>query len=94
MTKFKPEEEVRAVVEGQFLSRRLYAEKLGFAVTSDTRLIATGGASSNTAILQILADVFGASVFVQEVANSASLGNAFRAKHGTNACSLIGASVL
>ena len=48
-----------------------------------TRILATGGASKNAAILQVLADVFNAPVYVQELANSACLGAAFRAKHVT-----------
>ena len=53
VSSFKPEEEVRAVIESQFMSRRLYAEKLGFVINKETRMLATGGASSNTAILQV-----------------------------------------
>ncbi|KAG8240102.1 hypothetical protein J437_LFUL019686, partial [Ladona fulva] len=49
---------------------------------SQTRVLATGGASSNKAILQVLADVFNAPVYVQESANSAVLGAAYQAKQG------------
>ena len=54
--------QVRAVVEGQFLSMRLHAESIG--ISQPRRLIATGGASANPALCQVLADVFGAPVFV------------------------------
>ena len=48
-----------------------------------TRIFATGGASSNPAILRVIADVFDAPVFVlKDTANSACLGCAYRAKHG------------
>ena len=48
-----------------------------------TRIFATGGASSNLAILQVIADVFNAPVYVlKDTANSACLGCAYRAKHG------------
>ena len=50
---------------------------------STTRILVTGGASSNLAILQVIADVFYAPVFaIQDTANSACLGCAYRAKHG------------
>ena len=48
----------------------------------DIRTIhATGGASVNRAILQVMADVFGADVFRFETRNSACLGAALRAFH-------------
>jgi xylulokinase len=77
---FTPGEEVRAVVEGQFLSMRIHGESVG--ITAPKRLIATGGASGNAAILQVLADVFGAPVYIAAQTDSASLGAAVRALHG------------
>jgi len=48
----------------------------------DIRTIhATGGASANRAILQVMADVFAADVYQFEVGNSACLGAALRAFH-------------
>ena len=48
-----------------------------------SRVLATGGASSNSKILQVLADVFNAPVYtIRDTANSACLGCAYRAKHG------------
>ena len=44
-------------------------------------IYATGGASANRAILQVMADVFGAEVYQLEVGNSAALGAALRACH-------------
>ncbi|XP_046574443.1 xylulose kinase-like isoform X1 [Haliotis rubra] len=81
VSSFPPEVEVRALIEGQFMARRVYSETLGFQIDSNTRVIATGGASMNTAILQVLSDVFNAPVYIKDVANSAALGCAFRAKH-------------
>ena len=46
------------------------------------RIHATGGASANTAILQIMADVFHCPVVRIEVDKSAALGAALRAVHG------------
>ncbi|KAL6072291.1 Xylulose kinase [Balamuthia mandrillaris] len=77
---FTPKEEARAVIEGQFLSMRLHAERIG--ITSFHNILATGGASANECVTRILAHVFGAAVFTAETANSASLGAAFRALHG------------
>ncbi|XP_041373900.1 xylulose kinase-like isoform X2 [Gigantopelta aegis] len=83
VTSFPKEVEIRAVLEGQMVARRYYSEMLGFNFNStNTRVIATGGASTNPAILQVIADVFNAPVYTKDVANSAALGSAFRAKHG------------
>jgi sugar (pentulose or hexulose) kinase len=46
-----------------------------------TVIHATGGAAVNRAILQVLADVFGARVHVMDVRNAAALGAALRAVH-------------
>ncbi|XP_012590318.1 PREDICTED: xylulose kinase isoform X4 [Condylura cristata] len=47
-----------------------------------TKILATGGASHNREILQVLADVFGAPVYVIDTANSACVGSAYQAFHG------------
>ena len=77
---FAPATEARAVLEGQFLSMRAHGESIG--ISGAKRLIATGGASGNKAILQVLADVFGAPVYVSSQTDSASLGAAVRALQG------------
>uniref|UniRef100_A0A3P9HE44 Xylulose kinase n=1 Tax=Oryzias latipes TaxID=8090 RepID=A0A3P9HE44_ORYLA len=79
---WSPQVEVRALVEGQFLSRRLHAEKLGYSIIPGTRVLATGGASSNREILQVLSDVFNAPVYSIDLSDSACLGSAYRALHG------------
>ncbi|KAJ8010627.1 hypothetical protein DPEC_G00077040 [Dallia pectoralis] len=79
---FPAREEIRALVEGQFLAKRYHAEKLGYKIIPGTRVLATGGASSNKDILQVLSDVFNAPVYTIDVANSACLGSAYRALHG------------
>lgn len=76
---FDPANEVRAVVEGQFLSMRLHGGNIGIRPKS---ILATGGASANRGIVQILSNVFGVPVYVGEQPNSASLGAAYRALHG------------
>uniref|UniRef100_A0A8D3AGQ7 Xylulose kinase n=1 Tax=Scophthalmus maximus TaxID=52904 RepID=A0A8D3AGQ7_SCOMX len=82
VSSFGPQVEVRALVEGQFLSRRLHAERLGFSASTRSRVVATGGASSNKEILQVLSDVFNTPVFTMDLSNSACLGSAYRAVHG------------
>lgn len=77
---FEPATEARAVIEGQFISMRIHGESVG--LTGAKRLIATGGASANKAVLQVLADVFGAPVYVSTQTDSASLGAAVRALQG------------
>jgi xylulokinase len=76
---FRPAENVRAVVEGQFLSMRLHSNNIGLI---PKKILATGGASVNKSLLRIMADVFGAPVYTCRQANSASLGAAYRALHG------------
>ncbi|KOC59536.1 Xylulose kinase, partial [Habropoda laboriosa] len=75
------EVEVRALIEGQFVAKRAHAEDFGFVIGQNTRIIATGGASTNKAILQVLSDVFNSPVYISEVANSAMMGAAYQAKH-------------
>ncbi|XP_050960553.1 xylulose kinase isoform X1 [Labeo rohita] len=79
---FEREVEIRALIEGQFLAKRVHAEKLGYKIIQGTRVLATGGASSNKDILQVLSDVFNAPVYTIDVTNSACLGCAYRALHG------------
>lgn len=76
---FAPETEVRAVVEGQFLSMRLHSGNVGL---KPVQILATGGASANRSILQVMSDVFGVPVFTASKPNSAALGAAYRALHG------------
>ena len=81
------------------MAKRIHAERMGFVIDPDTRILVTGGASVNTVILQIIADVFNAPVYslvsgaaghvkdlislFQPDANSAALGGAYRARHLT-----------
>ncbi|CAG5119473.1 unnamed protein product [Candidula unifasciata] len=85
---FPPEVEVRAVLEGQFIARRVHSEMVGFQFGRGTKVIATGGGSKNVDILQVLSDVFNSPVYVKDVPNSACFGCAVRAKH-----TLLGPSV-
>ncbi|XP_073915944.1 xylulose kinase isoform X3 [Castor canadensis] len=79
---FPRDVEIRALIEGQFMAKRIHAEGLGYRVMPKTKILATGGASHNRDILQVLADVFGAPVYVIDTANSACVGSAYRAFHG------------
>jgi len=69
----------RAVVEAQMISMRIHAKWMG---VSTTKIYATGGASGNRDILQVMADVQGCPVYRFETTNSAALGAALRAAHG------------
>ncbi|KAL3280306.1 hypothetical protein HHI36_017795 [Cryptolaemus montrouzieri] len=83
LSKFSSSEiEIRAAIEGQFLTRRLFAEDIGFQIGEGTKILATGGASKNKAILQVLSDIFGCPVYIQDVVNSAMIGAACQAKIG------------
>lgn len=54
--------QVRAIVEGQFLSKRAHAERFGMP-SPPKRIIATGGASANNSILSLIASIFGCDVY-------------------------------
>ena len=69
---------IRALVEAQMMALRLHSRWMETEVST---IHATGGAASNRSILQVLADVFNATVFQLENANSAALGAALRAFH-------------
>lgn len=66
------------MLEAQFMSMRVHGEALGMRPKT---IIVTGGASQNTAICQVLADVFGCEVSTAVQPDSASLGAAYRAMH-------------
>jgi xylulokinase len=66
----------RAVVEAQMISMRIHSEWMG---RSPSEIYATGGASANEAILQVMANVHKCPVYRFEVSNSAALGAALRA---------------
>ena len=73
---------VRAVIEGQQMALALHSRWMEVTVDS---IHATGGAAANRDILQVMADVFGAVVYQLQVGNSAALGAALRALHGSMA---------
>lgn len=70
---------VRGLIEGQLMAMANHAGD----VTADRieRIVATGGAASNRALLQVMANVFGVDVYRLDVENSAALGAALRAYH-------------
>jgi xylulokinase len=76
--KFPAAVEVRAMLESQVLTLRLHADRIG---VKPAKILATGGASTNPQILQLLADVFGCSIYTSPSSESACLGAAFRALH-------------
>ena len=69
---------VRAVVEGQAMAMRLHSRWIAPKVST---IRVTGGAAGNTAILQVIADVFDAELVRIAPRNAASLGAALRAFH-------------
>ena len=71
---------VRAVVEGQMTAMKRYSAWMGVDVRT---IYATGGASSNREILRVMADVFDADVYQFAAGNTAALGAALRAFHGS-----------
>ena len=74
------EAEARAVIEARFISMRVHAEFIGLKMD---RIYATGGASQNTDITQVISDVFGCDVYTMASPGGAPLGAAYRALHAT-----------
>lgn len=69
----------RAVFEGQMLSMRLHSQWMQVA---PEKILVTGGASNDRALLRILADVMNCRVLRIEISKSAALGAALQAAHG------------
>lgn len=69
----------RAILEAQMLSMRLHSQWM--QVTPE-KIFATGGASNDRALLQVMADVMNCRVVRIEVSKSAALGAALQAAHG------------
>jgi xylulokinase len=70
---------VRALVEGQMMAMANHWSRLSPRPVA--RIRATGGASENREILQVMADVFGTDVYPAAATSAASLGSALRAFH-------------
>jgi xylulokinase len=70
---------VRGLIEGQMMAIANHAAAVAGTVVD--RVVATGGAAVNHAILQVMANVFGTDVYRLDVDNSAALGAALRAYH-------------
>jgi xylulokinase len=68
----------RAIVEAQQMAMAIHSAWMQVNVKT---IYATGGASANRAILQVMADVFNANVYQFVVGNTAALGAALRAFH-------------
>ena len=73
------EQSVRAVVEGRFLSMRARGGAIG--LQNAKRILATGGGSQSSGILQVCADVFNAPVLADDTPDAAAVGAAKRAAH-------------
>jgi xylulokinase len=69
----------RAIFESQILSMRLHSQWMHVA---PEKIYATGGASNDLALLQVIADVMNCRVERIEVSKSAALGAALMAAHG------------
>ena len=77
-----PKLSIRACIEGQFMNMKIHTEWMQMIPEI---IYVTGGASKNTAIIQILADIFQAEVQRLEVSGSVALGGAIRAaQHSLN----------
>jgi xylulokinase len=70
---------VRGLIEGQMMAIANHAA--GLNRVPIRKIVATGGAAVNRAILQVMANVFGVDVYRLDVENSAALGAALRAYH-------------
>jgi sugar (pentulose or hexulose) kinase len=71
---------VRALVEGQMMAMANHAVD----ITGDSidRIVATGSEATNYALLQVMANVFGADVYRLDTDHAAAMGAALRAYQG------------
>jgi xylulokinase len=69
----------RAIFEAQMLSMRLHSQ---WMKVSPEKIFATGGASNDISLLQVMADVMNCRVQRIEISKSAALGAAIQAAHG------------
>jgi xylulokinase len=69
----------RAIFEAQMMSMRLHSAWMN---VSPEKIYATGGASNDRALLQVMADVMNCRVERIEITKSAALGAALAAAHG------------
>jgi xylulokinase len=69
----------RAIFEAQMLSMRLHSQWMKVV---PEKIFATGGASNDLALLQVMADVMNCRVQRIEISKSAALGAALQAAHG------------
>lgn len=80
--RFEPRFEARAVIEAQMMHHCGIVVGTGLIIDSNTRIIAIGEHSSNSSILQIVADVFNAPVYRYEMpADPRLMGAAYRARY-------------
>lgn len=70
---------VRGLIEGQLMAMANHLPVVNGTVVE--KVIATGGAAANHAILQVTANVFGADVYRLDTEHPAALGAALRAYH-------------
>lgn len=70
---------VRGLIEGQMMAMANHLAAMRGAPVE--KVIATGGAAVNRAILQVMANVFGVEVYRLDTEQSAALGAALRAYH-------------
>ena len=71
----------RALVEAQMMTMRLHADWMKL---NPSMIIATGGASENQAVLQVMADVFQCPVKRSEITKGAAIGAALIAAHAVS----------
>jgi sugar (pentulose or hexulose) kinase len=76
---------VRGLVEGQLMALANHGGRLSGAPID--RVIVTGADAANRALLQVMANVFGADVYRLEVSHAAALGAALSAYHADLAAS-------
>jgi xylulokinase len=69
----------RAIFEAQMMSMRLHSQWMN---VKPEKIFATGGASNDAVLLQVMADVMNCRVLRIEVSKSAALGSALQAAHG------------
>ncbi|XP_001988581.2 xylulose kinase [Drosophila grimshawi] len=76
-----PKLEARALIEGQLMYYRAIAAKSGFILGPDTKVLVSGNYCSSQSILQIVADIFNAPVYIIKGPAAYVMGAAYRARY-------------
>ena len=80
-------ERLLCCIESRFIAMVNHISQFGITMGNTAKVVVTGGGAQNTAILQVIADIFQTTVFTASVQDSAALGAAKLAIYGLHGTS-------